>query len=144
MAQQLQPGYYAIRSVERGRYLSCKPDATLRFDAQDVSNPNTRFQVEDANVNKHLVNIKSNNDKYWRMVDPTSSRIWSGAVDPHEDLCSWSCTLFKIMNATENNYRILQKHLENFIEPTSENDYNAYALQETLTNNQLVVFERRD
>ncbi|CAL2262474.1 unnamed protein product [Prunus armeniaca] len=144
MGEIFPPGFYTIFSVQNQTFLLCQPDGTLQFVGENANDPDAIFIVEGANVDNHLVNIRSHNGNYWRTVDPARSRIGSLAVDPHEDVSSWYGTLFKIMTAgtRDHEYRILQKYHENFIEPTAEDGFNAYALQDNLTDNQILRFEQ--
>lgn len=90
-------------------------DGFLQFSENEVEEPYTEFEVEEAKSGNEMVNIKSRyNEKYLVRHNEQSHWIVAGADEPNEDLNTWSCTLFKIINIGDSNIRLRHAQLDKY------------------------------
>ncbi|XP_022150380.1 uncharacterized protein LOC111018556 [Momordica charantia] len=113
------PRYVAFKSKFHGLYLRYVNDEAssihtfLASSEENVVSPYTKFELETANCDSSLVNIRCcYNNKYLVSLSSDSSFIAAKAEKIEEDKSKWACTLFKpIYDSAEKAYRFRHIYL---------------------------------
>ncbi|KDP27102.1 hypothetical protein JCGZ_20326 [Jatropha curcas] len=114
------PRYSVFRSNFANKYLSYVDESGssqyrfVKCDGTDILSPFSKFRVEKANISPDFIHIRCCfSNKYWRLSSENSAYIVAAAERPEEDQSKWSCTLFKPIQAGDDQTILRFQHVQN-------------------------------